>query len=118
MGGGGGISGGRGGRGGEVGAGSGAGAGAGDGGAIVIIGLIIGCGTYVLAFANAIRLSARLRHTTVSTTSRPMTATTGGIVAAATTPPDVGLPLEFEELIVRSEGKIDRMCHRHSRGGH
>lgn len=88
--------GGRGGRGGEVGSGA---AGAGDGGAIVMI----GCGAYVLAFAIAIRFSARLRHTTVSTTNRQTMATTGGIMAAASTPPDLGFPAVCEELIVRSE---------------
>jgi hypothetical protein len=60
---------------------------------------VTGCCAFVWACSAMSRLSASLRHSTVSTTSRQTTATTGGIIAAASTPPDVGL-LDCTTLIV------------------
>lgn len=83
--------GGGGGRDGEMGRGTGA----------ASVPAVTGCAAFVLACSMS-RLSARLRHSTVSTTSRQIKATTGGIMAAASTPPDVGL-LDWRTLIVWSE---------------
>ena len=49
----------------------------------------LGCCSFALSCTAMRRLSARLRHTTVSTTSPQMMRTTGGTMAAASTPPDV-----------------------------
>ena len=106
----GGGGGGAGGRNGEL----GGGAGTGSAGVVDGVGTAeLGCCSFALSSSAMRRLSARLRHSTVNTISPQMTRTTGGTMAAVSTPPDALLGCRRAYQSGKSRGKSGRIGGTH-----